>query len=184
MSEQQKGLRARLDEEADRRKEQAEELKKIREELEKLREEGVSGKLEATRLDMRSLRKTAAKVAKTFQERGKDLRTIDKAGDKAEELMSEVRKIKMRTRIEGGLMVVLGVLLTLLILWSTTTLSLYTLPRAWRMTEAEQEAMRELRTIERATGAMTDQQAKTYQELIEEGLSQAEAKDESSQSDR
>jgi DNA repair exonuclease SbcCD ATPase subunit len=195
MSEEQKGLRARLDEETDRRRQQAGDVREIAERLEKIRGETerlsvqmekLKGELETLSSDgvkelneigrqIKDYRRTAKRVAKTMQDRHHDLWTIRSAGEAAERMKKEVSGLKWSARLEGTGMMLGAILIAALLLWTTTTLSLYVIPKSFRLSSAEIEKVEDAEALYRATEAMTKQERKKYRELMRAGMSRADS---------
>jgi DNA repair exonuclease SbcCD ATPase subunit len=195
MSEEQKGLRARLDEETDRRRQQAGEVREIAERLEKIHSETerLSGQMERLKGELETLssdgvkqldaighqiaeyRTTAQRVARTMQERRDDLLTIKSAGEAAARMKKEVRGLKWWTRLEGIGMMLGAILIAALLLWTTTTLSLYVLPQSFRLSSAEIEKVEDAEALYRATEAMTEEERAEYRQLMQDGMSRADS---------
>jgi predicted RNase H-like nuclease (RuvC/YqgF family) len=198
MSEEQKGLRARLDEETDRRRQQAGDVREIAERLEKIRgeTERLGGQIERLKGELETLktlgsdgvkeldaighqiaeyRTTAQRVARTMQERRDDLLTIKSAGEAAARMKKEVRGLKWWTRLEGIGMMLGAILIAALLLWTTTTLSLYVLPQSFRLSSAEIEKVEDAEALYRATEAMTEEERAEYRQLMQAGMSRADS---------
>ena len=194
MSEQ-KGLRARLDEETERRRQQAGDVREIAERLEEIRQETerLSGQMSRASDGLETLssdavkqldvighqiaeyRTTARRVARTMQERRDDLLTIKSAGEAAARMKKEIRGLKWRTRLEGIGMMLGAILIAALLLWTTTTLSLYVLPQSFRLSSAEIEKVEDAEALYRATEAMTEEERATYRQLMKDGMARADS---------
>jgi hypothetical protein len=173
------GLREKMDEEVERRRKQSEDLEQIRELLEEVTDARVSVTLEDIRDDMATFRKTAARVAKTFQDREEKLQAIDRAAenarDSAKEMADESFKLRFSMRLERIAMMVGSIISTLILLWILSGLSLYALPQDLRMTEEEQRKLQELSKIGQATTNMSEEESETYERLINENLPEGES---------
>lgn len=175
-----------MDQKAERRREEAKALPQIKREIEGVSKqvEGVGGQVEALqgtlegaqadlstageKIDEASER--AVRVAKTMQARQKDLRTIERAGQAAENALSTIRGLGMRARLELVIWNLMAMISTILILWSIAGLSRSTLPADIRMTETETADLRELSRIRQATSNMDEKELETYRELIRSNL--------------
>jgi ABC-type transporter Mla subunit MlaD len=193
------GLREKMDQKAERRREEAKALPQIKREVEGVskqiegvskRVKGVGGQVEAlqgTLSDVQADLSTAGekideaseravRVAKTMQARQKDLRTIERAGQAAENALSTIRGLGMRARLELVIWNLAAMSLLILILWGTAGLSRSTLPADIRMTETETADLRELSRIRQATSNMDEKELETYRELIRSNLETSEGK--------
>lgn len=107
------------------------------------------------------------KALKNVRERGKEAR---------KEMRAKTRLVESSAKALDGawwkvaVPTVLTVAVAFLgvIAWGTVE----TIPRAWRTTEEEQVDIREMRRLERATGAMTDEQLEQFRTLLQKAEKQ------------
>jgi hypothetical protein len=189
MSKKGQGLRARLDEEMERRRAQSRDLQAIREHLKAITEQtsrlradvkavaekDLAGKTKKAERTLSDLAETSRRVAATFQERHRDLQTIRQAGEEASRTARRMRGLAWRVRLEGALMgagaVLIAALALALILWTSKALTPLSLPMQARMTDSEQEQVELGQYVQRSLSGLSAEEETTLKELLRKGHS-------------
>lgn len=142
------------------------------------------GVLEEVGEEMSKAATASRRVAVTFQRAEEDLRTLEEIGKEIRSLEEDFRGvIKRVTWVEWrGIfrsvgIVTAGILMAILILFSTTTLSPLAVPAAWRTSSTELEQIRMQERIERAAHALSDEDRKRLRALLEKGEKRAKSRE-------
>jgi hypothetical protein len=129
--------------------------------------------------------KMSKRVAVTFQRAEEDLKTLEEIGSKIRRLEEDFQKVIKRVdfvewrgifRSIG--IVTAGILAAILLLFSTTMLSPWAVPVAWRVSSAEEEKIEDQERIERAFRALSEEDRERVRDLLEKGEKQAQSRQE------
>jgi hypothetical protein len=132
--------------------------------------------------------KMSKRVAVTFQRAEQDLRTLEEIGDQIRSLEEDFRGVIKRVdflewrgifRSIG--IVTAGILMAILILFSTTTLSLWVVPVEWRTSSKELRKIQRQERVEKAIQGLSDEDAEKLVEKLENLLEQGEKQAQSRQ---
>jgi preprotein translocase subunit SecE len=129
------------------------------------------------------------RVAITFQRAEEDLKTLEKVGEKIRGLEEDFRGVikrvswvEWRNLFRSMGIVTAGILAAILILFSTTTLSLWVVPVEWRTSSKELRKIQRQERVEKAIQGLSDEDAEKLveklEDLLEKGKKQAQSRQE------
>jgi len=143
------------------------------------------GVLEEVGEELSRAAQVSRRVAVTFQRAEEDLKTLEEIGSKIRRLEEDFQKVIKRVdfvewrgifRSIG--IVTAGILAAILLLFSTTMLSPWAVPVAWRVSSAEEEKIEDQERIERAFRALSEEDRERVRDLLEKGEKQAQSRQE------
>jgi preprotein translocase subunit SecE len=142
------------------------------------------GVLEEVGEELSRAAQVSRRVAVTFQRAEEDLKTMNEIGDQIRSLEEDFRGVikrvswvEWRSLFRSIGIVTAGILMAILILFSTRALSPLAVPVEWRTSSKELRKIQRQEKFERAFQGLSDKDRETVRDLLEKGEKRAKSRE-------